>query len=170
MRRLRASRNPPTAVRVIFGDGTYKLNQTVNFGPLDSGTQSAPVRFEAAKGARPIFVGGELLHGWSPSTSGSWKTFVTSAAKTDGRFEQLWADGKLCTRARSPNQGYFCLSKATDVNEDHCLPGWFDWLYPRVNNRLNAEHQLTLYEFRQGVTRILDAGKKSFKADPAQLQ
>ena len=41
-------------LRVCFTDGTYRITEPVVFTPEDSGTQKAPIVYEAAPGAKPV--------------------------------------------------------------------------------------------------------------------
>jgi hypothetical protein len=97
-RRLReAGDSGPITVRI--GDGTYELTNPVVFEPRDSG-----VTYEAAPGAKPVFVGGRRITGFKSGSNGVW---VAQLPADSGYFEALWVNGKRATRARTPNEGYF---------------------------------------------------------------
>ena len=59
VRRLKQQGLGGVPVRVSFAAGTYSLTALVEFVAEDSGTEAAPVVYEAAPGAKPLFTGGE---------------------------------------------------------------------------------------------------------------
>ncbi|MGQ9731255.1 MAG: right-handed parallel beta-helix repeat-containing protein [Candidatus Zipacnadales bacterium] len=91
------------AVRVIVADGRYTLTEPLWFTPLDSGTPQAPVTYEAASGARPVFSGGRQITGFEPNEDGLWVAYIPEVAAGQWYFEQLWVNGRRAIRARSPN-------------------------------------------------------------------
>jgi hypothetical protein len=105
----------PGPVRVIVADGTYAMAGPLVLEPQDGGTAEAPVSYEAAPGARPVFSGGRVLTGWKVGDDGVWTTKVGEAASGKWRFEQLWVNGSRATRAKSPNQFYFYIQ---DLKEE----------------------------------------------------
>lgn len=63
VRRLRtAGKTGP--VRVVVADGTYRMTEPLVLTPEDGGTAEAPVRYEAAPGAKPVFSGGRKIAGF----------------------------------------------------------------------------------------------------------
>ncbi len=60
VRTIRTSR-PEVAVQVTLRGGIYRLRQTLDFGPADSGTMVAPVVYAGAKGEDVILSGGQTL-------------------------------------------------------------------------------------------------------------
>ncbi len=102
-------------VRIIVADGRYNLTTPLELDPEDTGTAQAPISYEAAKGAHPIFSGGKIIRGWQPGTNGIWHTQIPEVAAGHWYFEQLWVNGHRATRARTPNQFYFY---ARDVQEE----------------------------------------------------
>ena len=69
VRRLRAD-GKAGPVRVVVADGTYRVAEPLVLTPEDGGSAEAPVRYEAAPGAKPVFSGGRTNH----RVSGLWKT------------------------------------------------------------------------------------------------
>lgn len=106
VRRLKQEQ-PDTHIRVQFATGTYRMAEPVVFLPEDSGTETTPICYEAAPGAKPIFTGGRRIAGWKQVERGLWKASLPEVAAGKWYFEQLWANGRRATRARSPNQGFF---------------------------------------------------------------
>jgi hypothetical protein len=115
---VRKARTPGTAIRVRFADGVYPLTGPVEFSPADSGTADAPVCYEAAPGARPVFSGGRLIRGWQSGPDGIWTTVVPEVKAGEPPFEQLWIDGRRATRARSPNRFYHHMLRRIETGID----------------------------------------------------
>ncbi len=92
------------AVRVVIADGVYALTEPLLLTPEDSGSPAAPVRYESAPGARPLFTGGRTIGDWTTGADGVWRTRVAEVAAGDWYFEQLWVNGRRATRARTPNE------------------------------------------------------------------
>ncbi|NCP31697.1 MAG: DUF5123 domain-containing protein [Armatimonadetes bacterium] len=107
VRRLKAGKELTEAVRVVVAAGTYQVGEPVVFSPEDSGTPKAPVLYEAAPGAKPLFTGGRKLTGFKPGNNGVWTAQVPDVAAGKWYFEQLWVNGKRATRARTPNTHWF---------------------------------------------------------------
>jgi len=91
-------------VRIVIADGTYRLSEAFTLAPEDS-----DVTYEAAPGARPVFTGGRAITGWQKGTNGVWTAQVPDAAAGKWYFSQLFVNGRRCTRARTPNSGYFTV-------------------------------------------------------------
>ncbi|MDR2849963.1 MAG: hypothetical protein LBW77_05420, partial [Verrucomicrobiota bacterium] len=92
-------------VEVLFADGAYALAEPVVFGPEDSGRASAPVRYAAAPGAKPVFSGGKRLPPFQAGPDGVWRARV----EPPFRFEQLYVNGHRAARARSPNRFWYSM-------------------------------------------------------------
>jgi len=105
IRMLRIKEGPAgLPIRVIIFDGEYAIGETVDFKPADSGTESFPVTFEAAAGAKPVFHGGQAITKWNRSAE-VWTANVPGAREGKRRFNQLFVNGVRYTRARQPNRG-----------------------------------------------------------------
>ena len=79
VRRLRAAGNAGP-VQVVVADGTYRFAEPLVLLPEDGGTADAPVRYEAAPGARPVFSGGRAITGFRPAEDGLWVAEVPDVA------------------------------------------------------------------------------------------
>jgi hypothetical protein len=97
-----AARQAPKPVRIVVGDGVYPLTEVWALSAEDS-----QVTWEAAPGAKPIFTGGKAIKGWAKVAGGIWKATLTDK---NWKFEQLWINGRLATRARTPNKGFFNIT------------------------------------------------------------
>ena len=62
---VRKLNNDMTAdIRVIIEDGTYVIDDTIEFTAEDSATNGYRIPYEAADGASPVISGGETITGW----------------------------------------------------------------------------------------------------------
>lgn len=84
-------------VRVEFAAGDYFLGEPLKIGPEDGGSTTGSTVYSAADGAKVTFTGGRKVTGWQTAEDGLWK------ARVDGKFEQLWINGRRAVRARTPN-------------------------------------------------------------------
>ncbi len=102
-------------ITVVVANGQYPFTTPLELDFADTGTALAPISYEAAPGAHPVFSGGRALHGWQLGTNGLWQTHIPDVAAGHWYFEQLWVNGHRATRARTPNQFWFYLK---DVQEE----------------------------------------------------
>ena len=87
-------------IEVILREGTYVLPSTIGFDERDGGKDGHYVRYKAADGETPIITGGMQVTGWAihDEANNIWK-----AEGVDGRFRQLYVNGKKAVRACFPN-------------------------------------------------------------------
>lgn len=123
IRRLRAAGGAMVTVRVVVAGGAYHITRPFILEPRDSGTGAAPVIYEAAKGAHPVFSGGRTIGGWRSVGGGLWKTVVPRG----WGFSQLFVNGERRTRARTPNAGYFRAIGRVPVSPKPRFGGWRDF-------------------------------------------
>lgn len=97
---------------VKVADGVYSLGETLVFRPQDSGTADAPVVYEAAAGAHPVFTGGRKILGFVRDEGNRWKAHLPEAAAGQWHFEALYVNGRRAVRARSPNKFWYYLRDA----------------------------------------------------------
>src|SRR5581483_9741242 len=76
VRRLKERGPLSEPVHVVFAGGTYTLKEPVVFGPQDGGTENAPILYEAAPHAKPVFTGGRRIDGFQPGANGLWTAFI----------------------------------------------------------------------------------------------
>ncbi|TLS51878.1 hypothetical protein FE782_13305 [Paenibacillus antri] len=81
--------------------GTYALDETLSFGPADSGRDGFDVIYRGAPGERAALSAGERITAWS-TTDG-----VVYAANvgTDRPFDTMYENDRRSVKARYPNQG-----------------------------------------------------------------
>ncbi len=122
---IRRLKNPREAVAVKVADGVYSLKETLVFEPQDSGTADAPIIYEAADRAHPVFTGGRKIQGFvkdagnrggkgdSPIFADTkigtvpWKVHLPDVEVGRWYFEDLYVNGRRAIRARSPNEFYY---------------------------------------------------------------
>ena len=87
-------------IEVILREGTYALSGTIGFDERDGGKDGHYVRYKAADGETVIITGGMPVTGWAihDEANNIWK-----AEGVDGRFRQLYVNGKKAVRACFPN-------------------------------------------------------------------
>ncbi|WP_166647344.1 right-handed parallel beta-helix repeat-containing protein [Prosthecobacter fusiformis] len=96
VRELRAGGEKGT-VRVEFSSGEFFLAEPLKLEAADSGLEMGPTIYQAAKDAKVTFTGGKKVAGWKEAKDGLWQ------AKVEGKFEQMWINGRRAVRARTPN-------------------------------------------------------------------
>lgn len=110
IRRIKSRGSLQQPVRVLVADGTYRIVRPIVFEHEDGGTETCPVVYEAADGARPVFSGGVPLAPLSRERdSVAWLT-VAHAGGHMPPVEHLWVNNRRAIRARSPNDGYFYMA------------------------------------------------------------
>jgi hypothetical protein len=115
IRKLKAQGPLAGCVTVNVADGVYSIGSPLVLEPIDSGTAAAPIVYQAAPGAHPVFCGGRVLGGWTPADNGLWKTQIPDVAAGRWYFEQLFVNGRRAIRARSPNKFYFYLQNVRET-------------------------------------------------------
>ncbi|MBC8871235.1 MAG: right-handed parallel beta-helix repeat-containing protein [Planctomycetes bacterium] len=115
VRALKAEGALAEPVHVNVADGLYSLTEPLVLLPEDSGTKEAPVTYHAEPGARPVFTGGRVIHGWERGPNGLWTVRIPEVAAGKWYFEQLFVNGRRRARARSPNKFYFYIQ---DVRQE----------------------------------------------------
>jgi hypothetical protein len=98
-RAQQAARQRPGVV--FLRGGTYYLPEPLVFTAQDSGTQDAPVIFQAYKNERPVISGGVKLENlkWRPWRGGIFRAKVPE----DLRTEEIFVNGERQILARYPN-------------------------------------------------------------------
>ena len=88
-------------VTVFLREGTYYLPETLVFTAEDSGTQAAPVAYQAYQKEQAVISGGARLRDlkWEPHRDGIMKTAVPAGFTSD----QLFVNGRRQPMARYPN-------------------------------------------------------------------
>jgi hypothetical protein len=90
-------------VAIVIHGGTYFLPETMLLEPKDSGTEKAPIIYQAAAGERVVLSGGRRIEGpWKEDEGAIWCASVPEADH-GWNFRQLFVNGRREIRARYPN-------------------------------------------------------------------
>jgi parallel beta-helix repeat protein len=103
VRELKGKQGPKEPITVIVRGGKYYLEQTLVFGPEDSGTREFPVSYMAATGEKVILSGGQKITGWKPYKGQILQTALQGSKGGKWRFRQLFFNGRRQIRARYPS-------------------------------------------------------------------
>ncbi len=123
VRALKASPERPRGPIVVeFGGGLYCLEEPVVFTPEDSGSEGAPIIYQAVEGETPIVSGGVPVSGWRPEEDGLWVAEVPWAAERGQPFTQLFVNGQRRPRARTPNAGEYFYTRRLLQTDTHGSP------------------------------------------------
>lgn len=93
-------------VTVYLRGGRYDVREPLRLGPEDSGTAEGPITYAAYPGESPVLSGGRVLSGWRRERSGIWTVRIPEVRRGDWSFRQLYVNGELRGRARTPNEGF----------------------------------------------------------------
>ncbi len=120
VRRMRASSARGEAITVLVKPGVYRVEETVEFHPEDSGTPGAPVTYETREPGRAVFSGGRLITGWTRGEGPIWRAEVPDAGRGVWTFRQLFVNGQRRPRARTPETGILPLQAPAQIDTS----GW----------------------------------------------
>ena len=103
IRARKAAGELPEGAVVELREGTYYLDEPVEFGQQDSGTADAPIVYRRHGKEKVVIKGSRLVTGWCPYQGGIWQASLagTPFIKT-GVGDVFFAD-KRQPRARVPN-------------------------------------------------------------------
>lgn len=103
VRDLKAGGALDAPVTVRLRGGVYFIDETIRFGPEDSGTEGAPVTYAAYPGEQPELVGGRPVEGLKAGEDGVMQVELPAVRGGEWHFRQLFIDGERQHRARCPN-------------------------------------------------------------------
>jgi regulation of enolase protein 1 (concanavalin A-like superfamily) len=105
-------------ILVLIRGGVYSLDKGLEFTAADGGERVETdlptgafeyhelkdyyVTYAAYPGEKAIISGGEKITGWTKENNGAWKASIQKEGIND-----LYANGKRLTLARTPNSGFF---------------------------------------------------------------
>jgi len=104
IRQLKAAGSLPGPVTVFVRQGTYCLPETLTLGAEDSGTQEAPIVYQAYGGEKPVLLGGKPITGFVPHEGEILKAEVGSQGFKGVYFRLLVFEGRRQELARYPNR------------------------------------------------------------------
>ncbi len=102
------------AIVVSIRGGTYWLESPLSLGPDDSGTEKAPVVYQAHANERPVFSGGRPITGWTTNEPGRWSVDLPDVKEGKWHFCQLFVGDQRRFRPQLPKHGYYKIAKAGD--------------------------------------------------------
>lgn len=88
---------------VLVRGGTYRLDEPLNLGPEDSGTESAPLIIRAYGSEKPILSGARLITGFMPHKGRIFKSDLKDTPFEQHNVRQLFANQKRQILARFPD-------------------------------------------------------------------
>jgi len=103
-------------VVVYLQGGTYCLEDTLPFGPLDGGNSEYSVTYAAATGELVTISGGREVSGWKQGDNGLWSVELPDVKAGKWFFRQLYAGGKRMPRGRYPEEGFL---KIKSISKDY---------------------------------------------------
>lgn len=109
LRRGHPERDQPVVVSIR--GGTYYLDQPLNLGPEDSGTERSPTIYKAFGDERPVLSGGVRITHWQVTPEGYWQTTLDDVRSGKWSFAQLFVNGQRRDRPRLPKQGYYHVAE-----------------------------------------------------------
>lgn len=136
VRDLLKSRKEARPVRVVLCGGTYYLDQPLEFGPEDSGTEQAPVVYAAAVGERVVLSGGRRLENGRWGEVNARKTWVVDIPEVKTgtwRFRQLFVNGERRARTRLPRQGEYRIESLPGYTGDFLRSPTRQFVYAQGN-------------------------------------
>src|SRR5581483_631566 len=112
-----------TPIVVLVRGGNYYLKTPLNFTADDSGSERAPVIYQAYAGEKPVISGGQVITGWKldPKT----KAWVTTLPKNTANFEQLFVNGERRYRPRTTKNHYLYMvgPVISPTQSEYCRDG-----------------------------------------------
>lgn len=99
---------------VAIRGGTYWLDEPLLFDPEDSGSEAAPIVYQALGDERPILSGGRSITGWKVDQRGHWHVDLAEAKNGRWGFSQLFVNDQRRFRPRLPKQGYFKIAQEVE--------------------------------------------------------
>lgn len=110
VREARAKLGPQEPLSVTLRGGRYPLAKPLVLGPEDSGSDAAPVVWEAAAGEQPVLSGGRPIAGWRKGDGPLWSAEIPDVKAGAWYFRQLFVNGQRRLRARLPREGTYALA------------------------------------------------------------
>ncbi len=110
-------------VTVWIRGGTYRLTRPLRFTAADSGSESAPITYEAYTGEKPVFTGDQAIAAHWHSYSGNPQIKVTPIAQVaqgQWNFNLLSINNQPRDRARMPAKGQ--TYSIVPFDQSHPLP------------------------------------------------
>lgn len=131
---------------VYLKDGSYAIDDTLQFGPEDSGVGNHRVRYTAAPGAAPVLTGGKEVGQWSlfDASLGIYKATVPAGAEG---ARQFYVNGERATRAKSEQSPVDWLWSGSDgyLSEAHTGQNANEWVVVDLGEVRDDVSRVKLY-------------------------
>lgn len=85
--------------------GEYQLSKPLVLRPEHSGKKDN-LRIDNYDRDKVIISGGKKIEGWKKQKNGWWIADIPEVRQGDWKFRQLYVNGEMRTRARTPNKGF----------------------------------------------------------------
>ncbi len=164
VRRLKAQGPLSEAVQVKVAGGEYPLAEAIVFEPQDSGTAAAPIVYQAADGAKPVFSGGRKITGFTAAEGGAWKVHLPEVQAGKWYFEDLYINGRRATRARTPNEFYYYTRSAVKETPNRAFtadPKDIASLAATPKDRLKDAIVVVFFSWENAVKRVASVDPQS---------
>lgn len=102
---------PLSTINIIIGKGVYNISEPLIF--KGSANKTGPLILKAAIGDTAIISGGERIINWKRYDQKIWTTKIPEELK-GWKFRQLYVNGILRQRARTPNSDFFHVVSSPD--------------------------------------------------------
>lgn len=96
---------------IVVAEGEYYLDGPVTLDGRDSG-----LVIRGAKGGRVVLYGGRRITGWLPDGDGMYAAPLPEVKRGEWDFRALVVNGRLCPRARLPEEGTFTHTSEFNVS------------------------------------------------------
>jgi len=114
IRELKKTQALDGPITVYLRGGTYAVTQPLLLEAQDSGTAACPVTYTSYQDERPLLSGGRVIGGWKRHSANIWATQIPAVKSQAWDFIQLYVDGQLRRRARTPNTGFYRVTGFPD--------------------------------------------------------
>ena len=83
-------------------EGVHRIEQPIVLTPEFSG-----LKINNGSVGRSVISGGRLITGWKPYKDGIWQAVIPAAKDGQWSFRQIYVNGDLRYRAKTPNEGFY---------------------------------------------------------------
>jgi hypothetical protein len=118
IRELKQNGKLHAPVTVFLREGLHPRTRPLLLTESDSGSLEAPITYTAYKNEKPVVSGGKTINGWKPFADGIWITEIPEVKNGSWTFNQLFVNGELRRRARTPNQGFYRVAGFPDGGQE----------------------------------------------------
>ncbi len=101
-------------VKVIIGDGVYRIDEPLVFRSDVFANKKYTVTFKAQENSRPVISGGRIVTGWEKEEGDLWTAQIPEVKNGKVWFRSLYKDGQRLTRSREPDYDYFKIKAKQD--------------------------------------------------------